>query len=413
MGLDRWEQIYRAHPVWAQTDTLKHDLDTGPARADENEEDYFDRLSWLHTQLLDLRENPSPLVSGNALDQLNTTLSQVVASLDSWVAGNGGNLLVAAGAAQTDSVLDALRGWPATKDRYQRGLLRAGAEFQATAAAQLATLQATVTEHIAALAAARADFETQATTLGTDAQTALDSLRTQVDTVEAELTTQTQRLDAALNGLQATFAQAEAERAAAHAAELEKQKDATRAAAEQAKASAGTLLAQMRSDADGQLAQLTQLKTQAEGLVNAIGLTGTATEYGKYAQQERRAANTWRRIAVGAFVAAFVVFLVTLWKSHIDAHTPWQLVVFKLAASVALLGGGAYAGHESGEHRTEERHAKSVQLNLAALDPFIATLDDDQKRAIKEAAARRLFTTTQGDGERSEPAAAGAAGSTA
>jgi hypothetical protein len=392
MGLEQWESAYTSHPVWAQASALGDMLDRGPEPVDDNEAAHYDRLRWLQAQLVDVAENPSLLVSSSALTQLHNTLNQVTSTLANWVNGSGGTYLVNAATGLTDNVLDALRGWPATKDRYQRGLLRAGVEFQKSAETLIAELQQRVRDQADELARDRATFEERVQNLENASQEVLEELRAKVEAAGNEITTQTGRLDAALNGLQATFSQAENDRAAAHTAALDQQKTAAREAADAAKQGAAAQLAEIGSNADQELARLAQLKGQAEKLVDAIGLTGTATEYGSYATQERKAANGWRYVAVGGFLAAFALFLVTLWKSHVDGGTPWQVVVFKLAGSIALLALGAYAGHESRDHRREERRAKSVQLDLAALDPFIATLDDTEQHDIKAAAARRLFT---------------------
>ncbi len=393
MSLDRWENAYRNHPAWAQLTTLTEHLDDAPERADNDEIDHYDRLRWLTNHLTEVRDNPAILVSTPALDNLNSALAQLVGQVAAWVSNTGGQYLVAAGAGHTDVVLDALRAWPVTKDRMQRGLLAAGREFEKESGATLQQLRDEVEEARQSLA----DVTAHVTTTRTASETDLLTLRAEIAQAHTEVTAQTTRLDTALNGVQDTFARAEEQRAAAHTTQIEEMKDHTRSVIAEAKTAAADALTEQAAAAQKQLAELELANTQATELVGTIGLVGTATGYGLYAKEQCDSANKWRIVAMAAFGFSFAWFLVTLWKTQLDAHTAWQLVVFKLAGSVALLAGGAYASHESGEHRVEERHAKSVQLDLAALDPFLATLNEDEQHAIRAAAARRLFTGERQD----------------
>ena len=104
----------------------------------------------------------------------------------------------------------------------------------------------------------------------------------------------------------------------------------------------------------------------------------------------------WRYVAAGSFGLAFVVFVLMLlagFGGHINEDTPWQLVVFKVTGSAGLLALGYYSARESGSHRAAERAAKNIQLDLAALEPFIANMPEEQKREVRLGAARRLFVT--------------------
>jgi hypothetical protein len=137
------------------------------------------------------------------------------------------------------------------------------------------------------------------------------------------------------------------------------------------------------------------LKEKAEKVVEALGLTATASAYAAHAKEEREAANIWRRVAVGCFGASFLLFVYLLVKGNVDGSTPWQQIVLKVAGSVALIAAGFYCGRESSQHRQQERLAMEKQLDLAALDPFVANLNEEQRRTVKFAAANRLFAETR------------------
>ncbi|MDD2859106.1 MAG: hypothetical protein PHU75_10585 [Candidatus Nanopelagicales bacterium] len=236
-----------------------------------------------------------------------------------------------------------------------------------------------------------------ATDRGTVAQAVAD-FHAQAQAAKEATDQQAARLDNALNGLQATFATAENARAEAHLAALEAQSKAESESREAAAQLLGEDRQSWAQAAEGALVQIRELKAQADELVGAVGLAATSTEYSKYAEQERKAANLWRWVAAGAFAMAFAVFVAMLLAGlggHITGDTPWQVVVFKITGSAGLLALGYYAGKESKSHREAERTAKSIQLDLAALEPFIANMPEDEKRVIRLGAAQRLFVNTQ------------------
>jgi hypothetical protein len=295
---------------------------------------------------------------------------------------------------RVDGLLDCLRGWPVSKDRYAKGVMAAAEGFVEVAHRELGNLRGQVETVEAGVGALNQTLEDDRQAVAQ----AVEAFNAQVQAAKDATDRQTARLDEALNGLQATFATAENQRAEAHLAAL----DAQSKAESEAREATAQLLKDDRQrwaeDAEGVLVQIQELKSKTDALVGAVGLTVTSTEYSKYAEQERKAANVWRWVAASSFGLAFVVFLLMLLAGlggHITGETPWQLVVFKVTGSAGLLALGYYAGKESKSHREAERTAKSIQLDLAALEPFIANMPEDQKKLIRLGAAQRLFVNNQ------------------
>ncbi len=140
---------------------------------------------------------------------------------------------------------------------------------------------------------------------------------------------------------------------------------------------------------------------QAGELVDAISIKGTATGYGNYAEQERKAAWGW---ALATVSVAILGFGVILWALHsIKDATSWREIVVKFAGSLTLGGVAAYCGNQSSQHRSQERLAKRMQLDLAALNPFIKNLDPGEQHKVRAAFAERMFGQgTLGDAARGD-----------
>lgn len=391
-----WEESYTGHPLWAAVDAALASLDTGCEQVPDFDHAEADRVRFVLNYVKELGESPQPLVSQATLDGCRAPVVTLTQVLDQWRVGQEPSLLSDAASNRVDAVLDSLRGWPVAKDRYAKGVIAAAEGFVEASHNELDTLRGQVAGLNDELTSLREQLEADRAA----AAAAATAVQQQVTAVETATDKQTTRLDDALNGLQATFATAEAERAAAH----------TTAMTEQAKEAADQR-SDMEEDLDqdrakwaglaqGALDDLGDLKKQAESLVNAVGLSATSTEYGKYAEQERKAANFWRWVAAVGFIAAFAAFLVMLltgFGGHITGDTPWQVVVFKVTGSAGLLALGVYASRESSSHRKAERSAKSIQLDLAALEPFIANMSEEDKSTVRLGAALRLFVPPSRD----------------
>lgn len=130
-------------------------------------------------------------------------------------------------------------------------------------------------------------------------------------------------------------------------------------------------------------------RDQAAQLVDAVGNIGTAAGFGRYASEQKRAADWLRGLAVVVVLGAvgFAVWALSVAASDLT----WQRTIAKFTV-VALLGGlAAYLGRQSGVHRDREATAKRVQLELAALDPYLALMDAGKRDEVKIEIAKKLF----------------------
>lgn len=398
MGIDRWEIQYKSHPVWSLAADLHSLLKSHEERVTPEERDHYDRLNMGLSYIVEMGQEPVMVVTGQALSTLQQNLVNVQQHINAWTTGSGSNYLVTAAEGYLDAAFDTVRTWPPSKDRYTRGLRAAASDFVTDAQniiagfrEQVEGLQNKINEMTATTQAGFSHLLTEAQSDIQATQAEVEQLRSEVSSMTATVTAQSQRLDQAINSYQTSYSEAEASRSESHQRALEKLAEDTLSVTERARTQSDEVLNEQKEAAQQIIDEVAVLRDQAVELVNAVGLTGTATEYGRYAEQERRSANSWRFGAVSVFACSFLIFLITLLVSHVDEKTPWQFMAVRFGGSLALLAGGVYMAKESSQHRQEERRAKSVQLDLAALDPFIVNLPPEQRESIKAAAASRLF----------------------
>lgn len=124
---------------------------------------------------------------------------------------------------------------------------------------------------------------------------------------------------------------------------------------------------------------------------------GVAGGYKKTAKDEGKAANLWRNVAMGAFVAAslwtmFKVFAYWMdWVSTAPGQFDWGEVIAATSLTLILLATAAYAARQSKLHRVNEQQMSWFSLEVSALDPFIASLTEDQQQVLKMQLSQRLF----------------------
>ena len=290
-------------------------------------------------------------------------------------------------------------------------------------AAQLASLQAEVEQAKAAVtaaaidgvaradegaAAAEARLTTASSTADTTLATAITAAETRANALAATAEERLATLATAVEGHKARLDTLTASYSDVFTAD-EKVRDANAAAAlieegtrheavrAEAAAATQTALAGWTADAQATLDKLAAWEADAErrgkDMLGALAGRAMAAGYGKYADDERRAANWLRRGAVAAGALA-IVWSVGVALFAFSSAFEWTLLLRFLAA-VPMLAIALYLGEHSGKHRETERQARRSELELAALDPYLASLDPVKRGEVKEKLADRMFARQQ------------------
>jgi hypothetical protein len=236
------------------------------------------------------------------------------------------------------------------------------------------------------LARLRAGMETERNTL----QTGLDELRREIAEAASEVQGQKRRLDSALTEHQQAFEKAQESRRIAAEEALSKAHHKYVEAEDRRAKSHDQALQAIRAKEQDALSAISVLKEKAEKLVQAIGSAGMTSGYKAVANRMARHALAWQLGAVVA-VIAFVAFGAVYVLPHVNGDSAWTLVLVRLFMSLPLLLlAGFCVAQVRHFHRLEEAN-REMELQLASLDPFVATLPDPQQLKIKEQAVPRFF----------------------
>lgn len=126
---------------------------------------------------------------------------------------------------------------------------------------------------------------------------------------------------------------------------------------------------------------------------NIVGIVNTnmfSHKYKEVADDAHKRARFWHGMAIFLMLLlagfAFYAFIVT-----INQDTTWVKLVAKIFAATTIATGSAYAARQASKQEKVERYSRKIEMEMVAIDPFLESLDDENKQAVKTEIARGIF----------------------
>lgn len=145
-----------------------------------------------------------------------------------------------------------------------------------------------------------------------------------------------------------------------------------------------------RKSAGAAVAELSTQLAEAKKIVGLIANTGMAGHYQLIADREWKWMWIMRWIAASFFLGAIGSISWLIVGVH-SAQVDWEMVVFRFALVVVVLVPAFYFARESGRHLQREAHNRRIELELSALQPFLARLPEKDAQDIIKAKANQYF----------------------
>jgi hypothetical protein len=157
-----------------------------------------------------------------------------------------------------------------------------------------------------------------------------------------------------------------------------------------AKTAHESLRSELANQSKALIDSLAEQKVHAEKVVGIISTEAVAHGYGKTANEERDAAKAWRLVAVVALVVWIIAGLVFFGLTY-DKDLSLSALArqFLISTPFVLLAG--FAALQVSKHQRAERLNRQQELEIAAIDPYLATFDDDTRNEVKRQLAEKLF----------------------
>ena len=315
----------------------------------------------------DLIEKSAPEeVSLNGLNSLQANFQQVYSELSAYAAS--GNL------ANLNNVLSNLDSAATTFawTFYNRPVRGAKPQFESVQSVRKAADQA-----VAAIEKRAAEFGESLSATGAQLQTQND----RIEQLSATLEEVRSNSSAAVASIQQQFSESQS----AFRNEVDALKKAFQGERDK-------LLQDFSTDAQDIIKQLNAERDKAAKIVQVVGNIGVTGNYQTLANNENAAADRWRQITLAFFTVGIVLVSIVLLHHLFGNETSGLdslIVRFALAAVVTLPA--LYAASESSRHRRIAEQARTTELQLASLSPFLATLPQDKQNEILEQLAPTYF----------------------
>ena len=138
-------------------------------------------------------------------------------------------------------------------------------------------------------------------------------------------------------------------------------------------------------------------ETKHQRILELYGLVAgdsVAASFVENANEEKSAANFWRVISI-LFILGTLAWLGLAYNLNSAADLAglihWPKLFITISISGVALFGAAYSAQQSTKHRNIEKNTRRFALEVKAIDPFIASLTDEDKSELKKNLSDKLF----------------------
>lgn len=129
---------------------------------------------------------------------------------------------------------------------------------------------------------------------------------------------------------------------------------------------------------------------EVEKLAGVIGNLGVTSGYLKAANSARNSMWLWQSVTIGAFIAV-IVFAWYAFLPTMHGDFKWGAFAPRVFLTITIGVLAAYAVSQADRFFREEKRNRRLALELAAIDPFIALLPQDEQFKFKLEMGRRTF----------------------
>lgn len=378
--MTQWDERVEGSPTKSLISEIVGRLESLEVPEDAADLELLDRVRSVAELVSWLIENTDAgLVTSTMLSAPQQALSYLRDNLNAYADGGDPSHLSQCDA-YSEQVLDGLAGWPSPTGPIDPESYRKGLEsFRKSAGQFLRKIE----DEIKALSK-------QGESASSDLKNRLEEIGQQIDALTTQVETERQGVQTLSTQYQQQFLDAQETRQSEFNTALEKQQEAFEERLAEAIEQGESSVSALQQSGNKILENMQTANEKAERLLEAIGKTGTTFKYREWGNEQKTQANFWRWVTAGSLLAIVAIGIWFLWgatETDLDATTS----VGKLFISIPLGVLAAYAARQSHQHREREHAARELELDMAALDPFIALLDETEQKEIKSEMARRLF----------------------
>jgi hypothetical protein len=403
--MSRRDEELETHAIWNRLESVDDALSQVDGHIQESSTEALENAERVKSvvhhvrRLLDRADHH--LLTLSQLNALDQSLQQVIQELNNFTS-NGNEQHLAAATNNADSVVAHMSGLPAMTTLEDVGRLREDiASYRKSASALLRGLEGESEALKEAQKTTQIRNDELAATIN-EQKTRLDSAISAAQQQVQEVVSSTQgQASETLSRLQQQFSEAQDRRSTEFETQLRESLDGVDDATNAAKESVDQLVGDfeqrigeqqtaMRAQGDELTDALNHQLEEAKRIVNVVGNIGMTGDYQRNANTQRLRADVLQAIAIVLFVGA-AVLAVNLFGNSTAATLDVAQSIRRVALLALAVTPAWVALRLSRGHRDLEGRYRSMELELASLNPYLALLPRELQQAVKAELAARYF----------------------
>ncbi len=149
-----------------------------------------------------------------------------------------------------------------------------------------------------------------------------------------------------------------------------------------------------RSQAESELVELKKISNETKNLANLVAGRALNSEFLSIASDEGKIANRYIIGSILMFIVSILSSLVMLWYGYTHPEVffnSFTAIAYKAAFVGLALTFAFFLARESSFHRKAQHRNRQMAVELAAVEPFLAGMEDCIKHEIKKKLAMKIF----------------------
>ena len=147
--------------------------------------------------------------------------------------------------------------------------------------------------------------------------------------------------------------------------------------------------------------EILERKREVEILVGIIGDRGVTSGHQKAANEAREDAKVWQRVTVASMIL-LIGLAIFIFLPQLAGTFTWESFAGRVFITLTVGVLAAYAGSQADKYQKIERYSRNLALELEAIGPYIAPLDQDKQDEFRLKIGDRTFGREGGSTHKSD-----------
>lgn len=383
--MDPWEQKLKDSGIIESISAFEEKLDEyNGAELSIEDRGYIDKIRAASELAQTIIENADPrTINYSAVSPITNNFNQAASYIDSWSGGVNPTYLSNHAMGQIDAALQQI---PLLEAGISIPEAKAAITNLRRSAARQNTIVNEITDKIRAKGSlADETIDEKIVEFAKEVEAQAAAAKTQLETVSTEAGEIAEQLDeikTATNKLATeqneTFNAAQTERAKQFDSMIKEQQDEAYGVFTSISEKVTTEVKDVKVRAETSANLADEARVKSEELLGIVSQNALISDYSKNGLHEQKMSRIWQWITVGSLMGTIGVG--ALLALDADGSMSWQKMVARFGVLIATGGLAAYAATQASEHKQAQRHSEHLSLQLSAVRPYLAGIDDKIKR---------------------------------